>query len=207
MAAGLAAITLSLLSAACERSAAPPNEPPVTTSASASASPSASADPSSSPSPTAPATDPAIIFAADGIGPYVIGIGLSELSARSLVTKIEASPHCENASSADATGRYSGKLTLSFLEGRLTAVHTDSTDWITPSGAMVGMTLTQIQEIYGSRGVLLTGTLGNKAYSVRVPATGLAVIFYLDSSNTKVNAMSGGEAQALEDAVKNGEGC
>jgi hypothetical protein len=69
------------------------------------------------------------------------------------------------------------------------------------------MLLTDLQSIYASRGTLITGTLGNKAYSVRVPASGLGIVFYLDPTNTKVAAMSGGDAQALEDAARNGEGC
>jgi hypothetical protein len=148
------------------------------------------------------------VFAADGIGAYIIGTGLSDLSARSLLTKIVESPTCENAASAEGTGRYSGKLTLAFRDGRLVSVHTRSTDWITPSGAKVGMTLTELKDIYGSRGVLLTGNLGNQAFSVRVPATALAIVFHLDlATKTKVDSMAGGEAQALEDAVKFGEGC
>ena len=54
---------------------------------------------------------------------------------------------------------------------------------------------------------MITGQLGNKAYSVRVPATQLALVFFLDQTNTTVTSMSGGEAQPLEDAARTGEGC
>jgi hypothetical protein len=69
------------------------------------------------------------------------------------------------------------------------------------------MTLAEVQGIYGARGTLITGTLGNKAFIVRVPASALAIVFYLDPSNTRVASMSGGEAQPLEAAARSGEGC
>ena len=77
---------------------------------------------------------------------------------------------------------------------------------MTPSGARVGMTLAQLQAVYGSRGTLITGTLGNKAYIVRVLGSGLGIVFYLDATNTRVAAMSGGEATPLEDAARVGRG-
>jgi len=78
---------------------------------------------------------------------------------------------------------------------------------VTPSGAKVGMTATALQALYGDRGTVITGQLGNKGYSVRVPATPLALVFFFDQSNTTVASMSGGEAQPLENAVRTGEGC
>jgi hypothetical protein len=191
--------------AACNRS---PSAGPTTTETT-SPTPTASVSPSASasPSPTPPATDPAIVFAADGIGPYVIGSEMSDLKARAVLANIVESPFCTDAFGAEGTGAYAKKITLTFRHGLLAAIHTTSNTYVTPSGARVGMSLSQVQGIYGSRATLLTGTLGNKALSVRVPASGLAIIFYVGSSGTTIDAMSGGEAQPLEDAVHNGEGC
>jgi hypothetical protein len=196
--------------AGCKReSAGSSSADPTTSGTSGSATPSASASsasasPSAPPSPTA---DPATVFAADGIGPYVIGTALSDLQGRSLVTGVYESPLCDDAKGAEATGRYAGAITLSFRADRLTAVNTNSTTLVTPSGARVGMTLAQLQAVYGSRGTLITGVLSNKAYVVRVLGSGLAIVFYLDTTNTRVAAMSGGEAAALEEAARVGEGC
>jgi hypothetical protein len=203
------ASAIALLSVASACRATGPSTPATTgaTPASAGASSSPSPTPSTSPTPTTPPTDPAIVFAADGIGGYTIGTALTDLQSRAMVTNITESPFCADAKGADATGVYAGKVTLTFRTGRLTAVHTLSTVYVTPSGGKVGMLLTDLQSIYASRGTLITGNLGNKAFSVRVPASGLGIVFYLDSTNTKVAAMSGGDAQALEDAARNGEGC
>jgi hypothetical protein len=191
---------------ACQKVAIlPPLSP--TTPAAVSPSPTAIGGPSESASPIVSATEPATVFQADGIGPYLVRAELADLNARGLITKIIESPFCADASAADATGGYAGRITVSFRNGRLTAVHTTAADYATPSGARVGMTIEAIRAIYGSRGELITGVLGNQALVVRVPATGLAIVFSLDPTKTKIDAMSAGEAQALVDAVRNGEGC
>jgi hypothetical protein len=201
----LAAVVLAASVAACGE------DPPGGTTApggSPTASPPAvSSSPSVSPSPTPPPTDPAIVFAADGIGAYVIGTTQSDLQARGLITDVEESLLCDTVFIAKGTGRYATTITLTFRSGRLSAVHTASDTLITPSGARVGLPLADIQGIYGARGTLINGSAGNKAFSVRVPASALAIVFYLDETNTRVKSMSGGEAQALEDAARVGEGC
>jgi hypothetical protein len=171
-----------------------------------------SASPTSSsigtPSPTEPAIDPATVLAADGIGPYVIGAKMSELQSRALVTNIQHSTNCDASwQGAQATGRYAGQLTVTFYLGRLIDMHTHSTDLVTPSGARVGMPLTELQSVYGSRGTLIKGTSGNQAFSVRVPDTALGIVFYLDETNTKVWSMSAGGVQRLEQTAVVGEGC
>jgi hypothetical protein len=182
-----------------------PNQP----TGQATPPPTASVTPSTSraPTPTAPPTDPARVFAADGIGGYTIGVSLTDLTARGLVTHTADSPTCFDTKSADATGAYAGKVSLTFRGGKLSAVHTTSTAYVTPSGAKVGLTLTALQNIYGDLGQVITGQLGNKAYSVRAPATQLALVFFLDQTNTTVASISGGEAQPLEDAARTGAGC
>jgi hypothetical protein len=162
---------------------------------------------SRTPTPTAPPTDPVIVFAADGIGGYTIGASLSDLTARGLITHTVDSASCADTKSADTTGAYAGKVSLTFRGGKLSAVRTTSPTYVTPAGAKVGLTLTALQSIYGDLGQVITGQLGNKAYSVRVAATQLALVFVLDQTNTTVASISGGEAQPLEDAVRTGAGC
>ena len=159
-------------------------------------------------SPTEPATDPATVLAADGIGPYVIGARLSDLQSQTLITNIEPSFHCDDSwQHAEATGRYAGLLTVTFYLGRLIDLHTNSTQLVTPSGARVGMPLTELQSIYGSRGTLIAGVTGNHGMSVRMPDTDLGIVFFLDETGTTTRSMSGGKVQPLEAAAVALEGC
>jgi hypothetical protein len=167
----------------------------------------ASPNPSRSPTPTAPPTDPVLVFAADGIGGYQIGTSLADLTALRLVAHVATSTSCADTKTADTGGPYAGNVSLTFRGDKLSAIHTTSSTYVTPSGAKVGMSLTNLLAIYGTRGTVITGQLGNKAFSVRVPATQLGLVFFLDQSNTTVASMSGGVAQPLEDAVRTGEGC
>jgi hypothetical protein len=206
-AATLAALSLVLALTGCHGSPAPATQPPTGSAPTSAATASPSPNPSRTPTPTAPPTDPAVVFAADGIGGYSIGSALSDLTASGLVAAVADSASCQDAKTADTAGAYAGKVSLTFRSGRLSAIHTASTMYVTPSGAKVGMTLSALQGVYGNRGMVITGQLGNKAYSVRVPATALGLVFFLDQTNTTVASMSGGDAQPLEDAVRTGEGC
>jgi len=191
---------------ACHGSPPPDSQSP-TASKPATSTASPGPSPSRTPTPTAPPTDPVIIFAADGIGGYTIGASLADLTAHGLVKTATDSPQCADTKTADTVGTYAGKVSLTFRAGKLSAVHTTSNAYVTPSGAKVGMTVTALQALYGDRGMVITGQLGNKAYSVRVPATPLALVFFFDQTNTTVTSMSGGEAQPLENAARTGEGC
>jgi hypothetical protein len=163
--------------------------------------------PVATPSPTEPAIDPATVLAADGIGPYVVGARLSVLESQGLVANVEPSFHCyDEWQNAEATGRYAGHLHLSFYLGQLIDVHTASPELVTPSGAIVGMPLAELQRIYGTRGTVITGVSGNEAFSVHVPAE-LGIVFFLDETNTKVWSMSAGEVKWLDSAAVVGEGC
>jgi hypothetical protein len=193
--------------------AAPSSAP--STSAPSESGPPASPLPSARPIPTAgptpapmePPVDPATVFAADGIGPYVVGARLSVLSSQGLVANVEPSFHCyDEWQNAEATGRYAGHLHLSFYLGQLIDVHTASPELVTPSGAIVGMPLAELQRIYGMRGTVITGVSGNEAFSVHVPAE-LGIVFFLDETNTKVWSMSAGEVKWLDSAAVVGEGC
>ena len=164
--------------------------------------------PVATPLPTEPAVDPATVLAADGMGPYFVGAEMSELESRELITNIGSSFHCDDSwQHAGATGRYGDAVALTFHEGRVTDISTNSTEFVTPSGARVGMPLTELQTIYGSRGRIVNGTMGNKAFSVRVPDTALGIVFFLDDTNTTSVWMSAGEVERLEEFVVNGEGC
>jgi hypothetical protein len=148
------------------------------------------------------------VLAADGIGPYQVGASLSHLRSRGLVRNLADSVNCDASfKQAEATGRYAGKLSLSFSDSRLTDVATASNALVTPSGARVGMSAEELQRIYGSRGTLITGVSGNQAFSVRVAGTNLGVVFFLEATNTKVAAIAAGEVERLEQAAVVGEGC
>jgi hypothetical protein len=170
------------------------------------ASPTSS--PSWMPSPTDPAVDAATVFAANGIGPFVVGARMSELQSRGLVEDVGSSFHCDDSwLNASATSPNEAQLWFNFHFGRLTVISTSSTDLVTPSGARVGMTLTELKGIYGSRGRLIEGWMGNQAFSVRVPDTALGIVFYLDETNITTLWMGAGEAQPLEELAVHGEGC
>jgi hypothetical protein len=173
-----------------------------------SPTPSPSPTPVETPAPAEPTTDPSIVLAATGIGPYVIGTSLSELQSRALVTNVERSVLCnDDWEYAEATGRYAEQISLTFHFGRLVGISAHSIELVTPSGARIEMPLTELQRIYGSSGTLINGTLGNQGYSVRVPDTDLGIMFYLDETNTRTSVMGAGEVKRMEDLVVNGEGC
>ena len=125
-----------------------------------------------------------------------------------MVSNVEPSFHCDDEwQHAQATGRYAEDLYLSFHLGRLIDVQTASDEFVTPSGASVGMPLTALQRIYGKRGTLITGASANQAFSVHVPDTALGIVFFLDESNTSVRSMSAGQVERLDIAAVVGEGC
>lgn len=205
-----AAGTLTLTATGCGTGTPPPSGTPTPTASTAIASPTAptvNASGSAMASPTPPPTDPATVFAADGIGPYVIGTQLSELQGRSLVTGVVDSQSCAGSMGAVATGRYAGVISLTFTAGRLVSVHTTSDTLVTPAGAKVGTPLADAQALYGGRGTLIASPSGTKAVAIRVTATALGVVLFLDPTNTKVASMSGGEADRLETTARTGQGC
>lgn len=187
-----------------------PSPSPSDTAPAATTVPSAvpTSSPGATPSPTEPAIDPANVMAADGIGPYVVGAEMSELQSRGLISSVGSSFHCDDSwQYAGATGRYVDAVALTFHGSRVTHISTNSTEFVTPSGARIGMPLTELQSIYGNRGRIVNGTMGNKAFSVRVPDTDLGIVFFLDDTNTRSVWMSAGEVEQLEEFVVHGEGC
>jgi hypothetical protein len=142
----------------------------------------------------------------DGIGPYAIGATLDDLRGRGLLTNVVASPHCDNAFGAEATGGYAGRLAFTFVAGRLIAIHTTSTTLRTPSGGKVGMSLSSLQGIYGTRGEVISNGTGGRAYIVRVTPGSRAALFLFDAAD-RTGALSVGEAEPLAEAIRTGEGC
>jgi hypothetical protein len=197
-----------------EEGPTPPAAPSASPTSSPTPSPSPTPVPTATPAPTAtpsPTTDPAIVLAANGIGPYVVGASLADLESRGLLTNVEPSFHCDASwHGGYTTGPW--HLWVTFYLGRLIDVHTMSTELVTPSGARVGMTLTELQDIYGTNGTLITGAddspaIENQALSVRVPDTDLGIVFYLDNANEKADSMSAGKVERLEQIAVVGEGC
>lgn len=166
----------------------------------------ASPTPTRSPFPTAPATNPAVVFAADGVGGYTIGADLTDLQTRGMVTNIAPVPLCVDTRQAQATGVYAGKLSLTFRAAQLTAIHTTDPGFVTPSGVKVGLPVADLTSTYGPRAALISGKAG-QAITVRVPATTLALVFALDATDKVVAGMFAGQAQAAEDAATTGQAC
>lgn len=204
------AAALTLAATGCGTGTPPPSGTPTPTASTPAASlarPTVTASGTPTASPTPPPTDAATIFAADGVGPYIIGTALTELQGRGLVTGIADSPLCVDSKSATATAPYAGVVSLSFAAGRLVSIHTASDTLVTPSGVRVGLPLADVQARYGGRGTVLTSTGGTKSLVVRVTATTLALVLTFDPATAKVSSMSGGEADRLETAARTGEGC
>jgi hypothetical protein len=179
----------------------------LSTGPSASATgPTASPTPTRSPFPTTPPTDPAVVFAADGIGGYNIGADLTDLQTRGMVSDIVPVPLCVDTKQAEATGVYAGKLTLTFRAAQLSDIHTTDPAYLTPSGAKVGLPVADLTSTYGPRAAVITGRTG-QAITVRVPATTLALVFALDPTNTTVAGMFAGQAAQAEDAATTGQAC
>jgi hypothetical protein len=170
----------------------------VATRPSATASPGAGIGTSATPTP--PQTDPATVFGADGIGPYLVGATLADLMTRGQVTGVADT-------AAAPTGGYADLLALSFSGGQLVSVRTTSATLVTPSGAKVGMSLADAQSLYGGRAKVITTPSGSKALVIAVIATTYALVLYLDAGNSTVTAISGGDGNRLESALRSGSTC
>ena len=201
---------LTLVGIGCGTGTPPPSATPTKSTASAitsSTAPRVTASASAAVSPTPPPTDPGTVFAADGVGPYLIGAQLIEMQGRALVTGAADSQTCAGTTTAAATGRYAGVISLSFVGGQLVSVRTASSTLVTPSGAKVGMTFADAQTLYGGRGTLITAPSGTKAMVLRVTGAVLALVLYLDPTNATVASIGGGQADRLESSARTGDGC
>jgi hypothetical protein len=201
-----ALVVAGLLAAATGCTAGNPTGATPTGSGTTPARATPSPTPTRSPYPTAPPTNPAVVFAADGIGGYTIGADLTDLQIRGMVTNIAPVPLCVDTRQAEATGVYAGKLSLTFRAAQLTAIHTTDPGYVTPSGVKVGLAVADLDSTYGPRAALISGKAG-QAITVRVPATTLALVFALDPTDKVVAGMFAGQAQPAEDAATTGQVC
>jgi hypothetical protein len=205
VAATAVAAAAALLTAACAKPAGPPGG-----AGTVVASPAATAT-SSSPGPivttsSAPTVDPALIFAADGIGPYQLGRDLAALDAQGLVTDLFNSPICPGVKIGESTGAYAGKLRLAFASnGKLWYIDTSSEDYQTPSGGKIGMTIVALKALYGSKGTVIPKS-GPNIGGLLVPAGALGIVFLGDGAG-KAYSMSAGPLEVVESFAKGGEGC
>jgi hypothetical protein len=206
----VAVASLALVVLGCTKggpSSPAPSAPAPTTvgSPTPSASTSVATTATATPKPS-PTVDPAIILAADGIGPYHIGEKLTDLTSKSLLVGLTDSMTCPGVKVANATGIYAGKLRIAFQSGVMRSIYSSSTKYRTPSGGKVGMKLTTLQSIYGSHGSIVH-SIGGGGYLVRVTGSTKGVVFILDPDLTTAISIGVGDANALEEDAKSGEGC
>ena len=169
-----------------------------------SSSPSATASPSksTSPSPSDPYT-----LSVEGIGPYRFDASptVDSLNSAGKITDISTGGEvCPANYVAKGTGMYTDIQLLFTPEKKLDLVIGRGNKIHTPSGAKIGMTLTQLQTIYGDRGKTLSNG-GAKAYIVKT-STGRALYFDLDLSN-KVFVIIAGDGDRLETRFLAGADC
>lgn len=121
----------------------------------------------------APAASPAAVVPAGsvlsvrGAGPYRIGAGQQALADAGLLDWVAPDPGCDVAH-AGATGDWAGVIILAFRKGRLVEVGTATEPPRSPAGASVGMSWTELEDIYGRRGRLIHNGDGEQAYLVHV---------------------------------------
>jgi hypothetical protein len=204
----LVAAALLLAGTACggKAPADPTAEPTAVTtlgaSPSAAASPAASASPKASPS----GAGGGLVITVDGAGPYLVGNTLMKYDAEGKLAELgNGGEACPSRWSAKGTGAWTG-LQLSFTPdpgAKLEFVIARSAAISTPSGAKVGMTLAQLQSLYGPKGETLS-VGGAKAYLVA--ASGKALYFELDMDN-KAFAIIAGDATRLKNRFLDGSDC
>jgi hypothetical protein len=106
------------------------------------------------------------VLSVRGAGPYRIGARQQALAAAGLLDWVAPDPGCDVAH-AGATGAWAGVIILAFRNGRLVEVGTATVPPRSPSGASVGMSWTELEDIYGRRGRLIHNADGEQAYLVR----------------------------------------
>jgi hypothetical protein len=158
------------------------------------------------PASTRPTADP-FVLRPDGIGPYAIGASFTALNSAKLLANVQESPHCTDAAHAEGTGYYAGKIALTFGDGRLVQIGTNSPAVHTSTGAKVGMLLTEVSDRYGSLGQQLDNHSGGYAVIVRHVPAHLALLLFANRPTGPVAAITAGEQPELEAGFNRGEGC
>lgn len=139
------------------------------TAAPASASPGFATKPSSQhgDSTAARTVVEGSVLSVRGAGPYRIGARQQALAAAGLIDWVAQTPDCDVVH-AGATGDWAGVILLAFRNGRLVEVGTATAPPRSPAGASVGMSWSELEDIYGSRGKLVHNADGEQAYAVRI---------------------------------------
>jgi len=109
-----------------------------------------------------------LIMSVRGAGPYRIGATLQRLTAAGLVVDPAPIPGCDGIIVAGATGVWAGNILLTFRSNRLRVIDTATDAVRSRSGAMVGMSFAELEQIYGRRGHLIHNSAGRVGYVVRV---------------------------------------
>ena len=107
------------------------------------------------------------VLSVRGAGPYRIGASLQALQEAGLIGWVAPPQECDVVFTG-VTGEWSGALILAFRAGRLVEVGTATTPPRSPAGASVGMGWSQLEDIYGHRGHLISNNDGEQAYLVRI---------------------------------------
>jgi len=109
-----------------------------------------------------------LIMSVRGAGPYRIGATLQRLTAAGLVVDPAPIPGCDDIIVAGATGGWAGNILLTFRSNRLRVIETATDAVRSRSGATVGMSFAELEQIYGRRGHLIHNSAGRVGYVVRV---------------------------------------
>ena len=107
------------------------------------------------------------VLSVHGAGPYRIGARLQALQEAGLIDWVAPTQPCDVVFTG-VTGDGAGVLILGFRAGRLVEVGTATIPPRSPAGASVGMSWSELEDIYGSRGRLIDNNEGEQAYVVRI---------------------------------------
>jgi hypothetical protein len=107
------------------------------------------------------------VLSVRGAGPYRIGARLQALQEAGLIGWVAPPQECDVVFTG-VTGEWSGVLILGFRAGRLVEVGTATAPPLSPAGASVGTSWSQLEDIYGRRGRLIYNNDGQQAYVVRI---------------------------------------
>jgi hypothetical protein len=130
---------------------------------------------------------------AAGIGPYRVGSSLHRLSAAGLVTDVQEALTCAGYFYAHATGHYAGRISFGFQGDTLAEIWTEDPAVHTRQGGRIGMTLEQLQDVYGATGTIEHGKWTLRAFVV--PAGDRVVAFFENPSTGTVYAIGAGDPQ------------
>ncbi|MGN9813027.1 hypothetical protein ACTMSW_27200 [Micromonospora sp. BQ11] len=144
------------------------------------------------------------ILSVRGAGPFRIGARFDRLSAAGLIDWV--APGCTGVVHAGVTGDWAGVILLAFRDGRLVEVGTATVPPRSPSGASVGMSFDQLEEIYGPRGSLIWNDAGDEsAYLVRFGSR--VELFTGHPIRSGVGYFQVGPASFVERTFRQGRSC